>query len=164
MYRLRTRMIRSAGSAPNASEARHSQSGWAAGTTASRAKTRKKHSEEAAYHVGHHAAARLALLPFPLSFENSDRNAMATGRSIPTPKPIAKRARIRMVAVGAMPATRAAMTKQIISAMKTAYRPIRSVSHPPAMLPTIVPALIAAATMPVADVVRPKCFCTSPMP
>ena len=33
----------------------------------------KKQADEAAYHIGHHAANRAALLPLPVNFENSAR-------------------------------------------------------------------------------------------
>src|SRR5271156_4182936 len=109
----------------------------------------KKQTEEAAYHIGHQAASRDALLPLPLNLENSERNAIATGRSIPTPRPMTKRAQISTYTLGARPAAIAAITKKSISAMKTWYRPILSVNQPPARLPRMVPTMMEDVTKPV---------------
>ncbi|AIP73747.1 Uncharacterised protein [Burkholderia mallei] len=112
-------MIASAGTAPKISDARHSQRACSAGSAKYSPNTIRKHTDDAAYHIGHHAASRDALLPRPPNFENSARNAIATGRSMPTPSPITKRAAISTSTFGASPATIAATTKQSMSAMNT---------------------------------------------
>ena len=73
----------------------------------------------AAYQVGHHMATLAALLPGPLSLENSLRKAIATGRSIPTPSPMTNRAPVRTYSLGASAQAIAATTKNSISAIKT---------------------------------------------
>src|SRR5471030_47048 len=104
----------------------------------------------AAYQVGHHIAMRAALLPRPFRRENSARKAIATGKSMPTPKPMTKRAPPSTQALGASPHAMAATTKKNMSAMKTRYRPILSVRYPPRNAPMIAPNVIAEATKPVA--------------
>ena len=73
----------------------------------------------AAYQVGHHIATLEALFPGPLSLANSLRNAIATGRSIPTPRPITKRAPASAYSLGASAQAMAATTKNSMSAIKT---------------------------------------------
>ncbi|MNK96084.1 hypothetical protein D3C87_1163480 [compost metagenome] len=73
----------------------------------------------AAYQVGHHMATRDALLPLPWSLENSARKAMATGRSMPTPNPMTKRAPASTYSFGASAQAMAATTKKTMSAMNT---------------------------------------------
>src|SRR5471030_1962195 len=104
----------------------------------------------AAYQVGHHIAMRAALLPRPFKRENSARKAIATGKSMPTPNPMTKRAPPSTQALGASPHAMAATTKKNMSAMKTRYRPILSVRYPPRNAPMIAPNVIAEATKPVA--------------
>lgn len=119
MKRLRTRMMASAGTAPKISDARQSHPACSAGNRKYRPKISRKQTDDATYHIGHHAASRDALLPRPPNFENSARNAIATGRSMPTPSPITKRAPISTHTFGARPAAIAAITKNSMSAMKT---------------------------------------------
>ena len=73
----------------------------------------------AAYQVGHHMATLEALLPGPFSLANSLKNAIATGRSIPTPSPMTKRAPASTYSFGASAQAIAATTKNTISAIKT---------------------------------------------
>lgn len=71
------------------------------------------------YQAGDQAAVREPLLPLPCSRENSARNAIATGMSMPTPMPITKRAAISVHTSCATAHTSAVATKKSMFAMKT---------------------------------------------